>query len=64
MSDSYCAPMMYRGKKIAGGAARNVRIKNGGGLENMINVAAKQTAIFMAQQFMGSSKNQNKKANN
>lgn len=61
MTDSYCASMVYRGKKIAGGAARNVRIMNAGGLENMINEAARQTATYMANQFMGGGKNRNKK---
>lgn len=64
MTDSYCAPMMYRGNKIAGGAARNVRIKNAGGLEKMINVAAQQTALFMANQFIGGSTNQREKSPN
>jgi len=57
MTDKYCSSMIHQGKKISGGAARNVRIKNAGGLEKMIDFSAKSAAILTAQQFMGATSN-------
>ena len=45
--------MTHNGKKISGGAARNVRIKKAGGLESIIEYATKTGALLAAQQIMG-----------
>jgi len=36
MKDSYCKPLIRNGKRLTGAAARNVRIKEAGGLEKII----------------------------
>lgn len=58
MNDLYCAPLLYNGRWIYGGAARNARIKQAGGLEHMIDTAAKFAALNMYQQVMGGRVNQ------
>ena len=44
--------MIHKGKQISGGAARNVRIKEAGGLESMIDYTAKMAVALAADQFM------------
>lgn len=52
MRDSYCEPLLHNGKYIYGAAARNVRIKEAGGLEAMVETAAKLGAMAFAQNFL------------
>jgi len=42
MKDSWCEALWYRGKKIFGGAARNARIGNAGGMDEIIQNIATQ----------------------
>jgi hypothetical protein len=53
MKDKYCSKLMHDGKIISGGAARNVRIKEAGGLENIIHHTAQTAAFLTAQAIMG-----------
>lgn len=47
MSDSWCRPIKAEnGTKVSGGAARNVRIKAGGGMDEIIRNAAGIAARF------------------
>ncbi len=50
MKDSFCKPLFHNGKTIYGGAARNVRIKRAGGLENMINKACRNACLDLLEQ--------------
>lgn len=36
MKDNWCSPLIYQGKTIFGGAARNVRIARRGGMDNIL----------------------------
>ncbi|MDL2210478.1 hypothetical protein LJC26_06715 [Desulfovibrio sp. OttesenSCG-928-O18] len=44
MSDSWCGPLHYKGKKISGGAARNARIANAGGMDEIIDEITRDVA--------------------
>ncbi len=54
MKDKYCSKLMHNGKVISGGAARNVRIKEAGGLEKIIDHTAQTAAFLVAQAIIGS----------
>lgn len=36
MKDNWCSALISNGQKISGGAARNVRIKNAGGMDEIL----------------------------
>lgn len=40
MKDSWCSPIYHKGKRLAGGAARNVLISRAGGMDAIINKVA------------------------
>lgn len=42
MKDSWCERLYYEGKYIFGGAARNARISNSGGMDEIIKDVATQ----------------------
>ena len=42
MKDSWCSSLHYKGKKLSGGAARNVRISSYGGMDKIIEDVAIQ----------------------
>ena len=42
MSDSWCESLYYKGQKLSGGAARNVRISQSGGMDTIISNIAIQ----------------------
>lgn len=45
MSDSWCSPIKARsGVVVSGGAARNVRIAESGGMDEIIDAVARQAA--------------------
>ena len=45
MKDSWCKPIwLENGKKVSGGAARNVRISAAGGMDQIIERAARDAA--------------------
>lgn len=45
-TDSWCGPLRYKGKLLSGGAARQCRIANAGG----VDVALKDVALAAAQE--------------
>lgn len=51
--DSWCAPLrLENGKIISGGAARNKRIRNGDGMDNIINKVAREAATYAANEII------------
>ncbi|WP_308073076.1 hypothetical protein [Neisseria polysaccharea] len=44
MKDNWCNPLKFRGKLISGGAARNVRISQSGGMEEILQAVAREAA--------------------
>ena len=44
MKDNWCKPLKFRGKLISGGAARNVRISQSGGMEEILQAVAREAA--------------------
>lgn len=43
MNDSWCERLYYKGKYIFGGAARNARISNSGGMDEIVKDVATLT---------------------
>lgn len=44
MKDNWCEPYKFKGRLIYGGAARNARIKQGGGMDNILLRVAHEAA--------------------
>ena len=42
--DSWCESIIHKGKKLSGGAARNVRISQSGGMDKILEEVARDAA--------------------
>lgn len=57
MSDSWCKPYRYAGKLLHGGAARNARIAEAGGVEQICLDVAHRAAFMALEAIGGGGKN-------